>query len=284
MQAIAEGSALERGAVAERLWQSCRDADERGEDGAGELLALAADVARHGLVGGEAELSIRARTAVRLLEHGRAEAARDVVRHELDRQPFLTSLGGGRAYVWLPGFRDPRVDVPDDVYDMTDRVVLRRGLDEVRWQDGRLVVAGFAHLSHLVAEPDDAVVLVLRARDGAVVARVPAERVRRPDRVGTGGQGLTRLAWSGFRAEVDPGALAGSSAWSADVEVSQSGLTRARRLRPAPGSPVADLLPFDLPDGRSLRVRVGAGGRLSITPRRPVPLPVRAARWLLRRV
>lgn len=282
-------SPIDRTAVARALRHACRTA--RSDPAAARLEVLSVTDAANeaGLSADESKLSIGDRTAVRLVEHGLPWVAMDVTAHVVDAQPFATSIRRGRVFVWLPGFGDPRVGAREDIYDISDRIVLRCAVDEVRWADGKCLIGGFAHLSHLVAEPEDEVVLVLRRSDGTA-ERLGARRVRRPDRVVDGGANLTRLAWSGFCAEIADEILRDATL-ALEAQVSRSGVVRSGRLVASAATGLTDLLPFDLVTaGRPLHVAAGSSLTLARSPsasarRRTHRLPAAhwpAAHWIAR--
>jgi hypothetical protein len=215
-----------------------------------------------GLSGDEAGLDVTARTAVRLAERGLVRLALDVARYHVEGNPVFTTVQDGRVFAWLPGFRDPRCAAPDDAYDLTDRVLLDGGVDEVRAADGTLLIGGFCYLSQLPARPDDDVTVVLRREDG-LSQRVAADRVRRPDLTRRAAAEVDRLAWTGFCAEIDPGLFGGERAtWAVEVELGQDGVVRTGPLVASRAAGLPGLLPFDLrlDDRNSIRVAGTAAG------------------------
>lgn len=200
------------------------------------------------------------------------------------RLPLPTVVDNGRAYAWLPGFRDPRWDVPDDVYDIDGEVVLRSSLDQVLLHGRELRLSGGGYLGLLETGPDDSVVVVLNGPEGAQ-HRVPAHRARRSDDVRLSGQELTRLAWAGWHARVDLEALPGPGTWRVSLEITERG---ARRIAPLgrkrgplaqPGLVAASVERR----GSGIRVDAEQDGRLLIRitrlspSARLVPRPVRKA-------
>jgi hypothetical protein len=254
--------------------------------------------------GVEDRLSVRVRVFVRLLRRGALEPAwtlahdnaSGVVRPTratsmwaggsflTSRLPLPTHIEDGRVYAWLPGFRDPRYGVPDDVYAIDDDVVLRGGVDLAELRGRRLRLYGTAYLGLLEAGPHGLVALSLAGPDG-VTHRVPATRVRRPDHVKSSGPDLTRLAWSGWHAEFDiTPLLAVPGTWRITVELDERGVQRSRVLGRSRGPLAAPEL-VDVParqlNGRAVRLDNAADGALvlRIAPMsataRVIPAPVR---------
>lgn len=93
-----------------------------------------------------------------------------VVRADTESRPGPPHLDDdGRLYAGYPYFRDPRRDVPDACYDLTDRVVLRQRLDHPHWVGGVLHLRGTATLPPLGGDTAE-----LLLRRGATTHRVPA--------------------------------------------------------------------------------------------------------------
>ena len=231
--------------------------------GPGELAALADAVRDHVPAGAEDELNPRATVFVRLLRQGALEPAwmlahdnaSGVVRATRhvstwaggstlrSRLPLPTLVDPGPdrlVHAWLPGFRDPRWSLPDELFDITDRVVLRGVLDEAVPRDGALHLFGAAYLGLLTAGPDDAVLIRFHGPGGAGPVTVAASRGRRPDLVQKDGPELTRLAWAGWSARIDLAALAPHpGSWRGELELVQQGVSRREPLGVRRG-PLAD--------------------------------------------
>lgn len=144
--------------------------------------------------------------------------------------PLFTVVDGGRAYGWLPGFRDPRWGAPDSVFDVSADVVLRSNLDEARVADDRLVLSGWAYLTLLATSADDTVAVAWESSDGRREV-LPARRLRRSDLVKGTGADLTRLTWAGWAAEVDLSRLATRPGdWRATLSLAHGELARTAEL------------------------------------------------------
>jgi hypothetical protein len=158
----------------------------------------------------------------------------------------------------LPGFGDPRVGAPDDIYDITDRVSVRAAVEEVRTDGRSCLLGGFALVRLLSAGPDDRVTIVVR-RPGREDLRVTARRRMRADETGQ--------VWSGFSAELDVRLLTMRAATLA-VEVERQGVCLRDRLTAT--QELHGRLPFSLQVGVFRVVRVGSdshgGLRLATRP------------------
>jgi hypothetical protein len=240
-----------------------------------ELTALAATIKDHLPEGTENSLGPRVGILVRLLREDALEAAwmlaRDnasgVVRPERTTSmwaggsnlsselPLPTRVDAdGRVFAWLPGFRDPRWSVPDEVYDIGHFVVLRATLDHATIDDrGVLRLRGSAFLGQLRTEPDDVVTVRLFGPTGAHHA-VAATRLRRPDLVKARGPELRRLAWGGWQVAVPLADLAPvSGAWHVAVEIAQGPVVRREPLGARRGPLAAPHLTTAAYEGRSWR-------------------------------
>lgn len=201
-----------------------------------------------------------------------------------------TFVEGDAVHAWLPGFRDPRWAIPDDVFDLHADVTLAARLDRVRFDRDQLHLSGTAQLTWLEARPDDTVEIVLNEAEGTRI-RVPATRTRTPEYVEDVGPGLTRTAWTGWRVAVDLDALAQQPGnWRVRLEVAQDGVRRGDPVGLDRGPLAHQRLIAEPHEARSCFARVRQGGRGGVVLQvRPIEstaarvLPV-GARAVLRRV
>ena len=270
----------------------CRLAtDGRGDALPADRLAeLAAAVRARVPQGAEDRLPPRVRTLIRLLRRDALEPAwtlaednaAGVVRptraqsmwaggsFASSRLPLPTVVDDdGRAFAWLPGFRDPRWGVPDDVYNIDNEVILRCSLDLVLLRRGVLHLSGGGYLGLLETSAQDSVVVVLNGPDGAE-HRVPARRVtssgrRAPERSGVDPSRLGRMACPDrCRGAAEAGDVAGVPRdHRARRATDEFARPQARSARPTGARPVV---------GRAPRVTVfawTATGRTAAGPRHP---------------
>jgi hypothetical protein len=279
-----------------------RAATDGGEDAVVVLEDLAAAVAEHIPEGTENRLGPRERVLTTLLRRGAVEPARMLALDNASgvlrpskpvsawagastlssRLPLPTLAEGGHVYAWLPGFRDPRWDLPEEVYRIDADVVARGALEQATVAAGHLTLYGTAWLSHLTASPDDEIVVLFDGPDGAA-HRARAGRTRRPELVKPRGPELTRLAWGGWHARVPLEPLAAvPGTWRTRIRIEEQGIHRAGALGLRRRGPLAGPEPATQHEraGRALCLGSDDDGSLTVTVSELRP----AARLLPRRV
>ena len=162
----------------------------------------------------EERLSAMHRVCFALIRAGRLDELLEVVRYRQSGAEPDTLVEDGRVYARLPYFRDPRADVPDGCFEVTDRVSTVRRLDRAEWRRGSLELSFLARLTLLPAE-DSRTSLVLRERGSGQEHHLPV----RP----------------GFDADIEPGTAADGrplpvGLWDVSVRVAGSGIVREGRL------------------------------------------------------
>lgn len=307
---ISRGTALRR-VLREDVCAPVLAATAHGDDlPAPELSELGAAISAQVPDGAEAGLAPRDRVLVALLRYGRIEPAWTLA-HEngtgtvqrpttfstwsggtrsSTRLPLVTLVEGTHAYAWLPGFRDPRWAVPDEVYALTDEIEVRSQLDEVRVLPNVVRLSGWGYLTHLVARDEDSVAIVLHCADQSPI-HLQGQRRRWPDLVKGTGPDLTRLAWAGWTVDLDP-RIVPNGEWHVDLEIGHGELRRTAALGGRRG-PLAEASMLRTPHELHARVlRFGAAPKGSLKLRvhplgataRILPRPVRrAARAAVRR-
>lgn len=244
------------------------------------LARLAAQVRALIPVGPEDQLPPRVRVFIRLLRHDALEAAWTLARDNASGVVAATNaratLAGGsylrgelplpveivdqRVYAWLPGYTDPRCELPDRIFDVTGDVTPRVTLDRATPSGGGVVeLAGLAYLPWLDTGAHDRVAVLFVAPSGRQV-RIEAHRARRVDLAGQRDPDLARSAWPGWYARVDLAELADDSGrWAARLQLEHAGLHRSAPLGIAHGwlvAPGLAALPTDTVTGRSIVARL----------------------------
>jgi CDP-glycerol glycerophosphotransferase len=234
-----------------------------------------------------------ARLRLELVRRGLVDELVEVSRwHSEDALPRVL-IEGGRIFAPYPGFRDPRLGLPDGLFDITGDVKVDHFLEGLSWETGRLRVSGRASIQYVRSVAGDpGTELVLRGPDEAEV-RLPvaetsgSEPAEKADDAST--DGARAGGPVGFVVDVDPsrayrGRPLSPGDWSAFLAVRAQGVQREvpfGSLRaeevtasgpPAPVGPLVVAARFSAAQDLVLEVRDG---------RAPSPLGVR---WWRRRL
>ncbi|MFI0357201.1 glycosyltransferase family 2 protein [Actinomadura sp. 9N407] len=183
----------------------------------------------------------------RVLDHALRHGLDDLVdeaarRHAVDPPPIV--VDGDRAYLAYPGFRDPELAIPDDVFEVHGPLGWRRRLTGLEWRDGRLLVRGYAFVDG-VGDGEQSEELVLRRRPDGAEYRIPFRRATPSTEGPAEGRKNPELV-----AEIDFGAAGPAPGrWDAWVVVTIQRLTHEGRLVAAQG--------VRSPGGRIAMVRTG---------------------------
>ena len=202
------------------------------------------ELVRRGL---EPELCVLARAAA-------GERGRDVV-------------SGGRVYAAYPFFRDARVGVPDECFDVTAELTVHHHLDELRWDGPRLRLAGHAYVEHVDTDRVGTE-LVLRDRLGRDERRCPVRPVPTPGL--SGGDGPVRYDYgrAGFEVDVDVSDVAGArlsrGRWAVMIAAGSRGVLREVPLGGNRGDGVGDRASCWGPPPGSATASFGRFGTLTL--------------------
>jgi glycosyltransferase involved in cell wall biosynthesis len=166
------------------------------------------------------------RLFVHCLQYGLLDELRVIISYHHQGEAPTTVVDKRKAFAAYPYFRDPAVAIPDDCYEITDRLTAGHRLTGLAWADGGLAVRGHALIWRVDTEVQE-VTLVLRSKKHpGIEHRVPAERLATPDLC----EGRYTYPCAGFAAEITPAALRPPSQWDVYVEVAVEGLVREARL------------------------------------------------------
>ncbi|MFD3544901.1 glycosyltransferase family 2 protein [Streptomyces sp. NPDC058655] len=176
-----------------------------------------------------------------LLARGHAPEAQAIAAFEADkdRPGVRKTVENGRVFTTLPFFRDPRVALPDELFEITDDMTVSHALQKVRWDGPVLVLEGYGFFEQLSTK-ERATRVVLRERTSGVCESF-ATTARRDDTL-TNAKGNPR-AMGRFSARIN---LAHASDgwpvppgnWDLHLAVSFEGVTREVRLGPRRGDDV----------------------------------------------
>ncbi|MFI1856022.1 glycosyltransferase family 2 protein [Streptomyces sp. NPDC020480] len=176
------------------------------------------------------------RLLVHLLLADRFEDVLTVARNAKEDARRGHVVDKGRVYWAHPFFRDPAAAVPDDCFDVTDRLPVHHRLDAARWHgdgdDGNdvLRLTGHAYIEHVAA---------LHPRTEVVLRRYQSDRpeVRLPvtPRAATGLPDDGAYDNAGFTVEIDPATADGGAPlerglWNIYLDVRAQGVSRTVRF------------------------------------------------------
>ncbi|XRQ05975.1 CDP-glycerol glycerophosphotransferase family protein [Actinomadura welshii] len=142
-----------------------------------------------------------------------------------------------RWFAKYPFFDDVERAIPEELYDVTEEMLLRADVDRVEWDVDTLIVEGHAHFDRLdVSSVTDSRIRVWMrdVRTGKEI-RLPVERIRCPEATAQSDQSLVSYEWSGFSVRVEPEFLLDGDDWRTATyelfaEVSTAGRKAVQRL------------------------------------------------------
>ncbi|MFG2333258.1 glycosyltransferase [Streptomyces sp. NPDC048604] len=100
-----------------------------------------------------------------LIAAGRHAEAQQMAAYEADKNNPVPkkTVENGRVYTTLPFFRDPSVGLPDELFDITDKMTVNQELTSLKWSGPILLLDGHAFFEQLTTR-ERATKVVLRHR------------------------------------------------------------------------------------------------------------------------
>jgi CDP-glycerol glycerophosphotransferase len=207
----------------------------------------------------------------------------EVLRFQRERLRDTPPVRVGRRWYGDYPFRtDPSLGIPRSVYRLDKELAATPHVDDLRWEQDKLVVEGYVFISGIGApRPDSQRVSVTVLKEGpmqAIRQRISALRLRtsathRPDATANSSEALCDLEWSGFAATLDPRRLRRlgrwrEGVWEMYVTVRAGGVTRRRvRFRLDRTRPVR-AVDRQLPGGVLVRASPTANAKIAVDVRR----------------
>ncbi|WP_328634254.1 glycosyltransferase family 2 protein [Streptomyces sp. NBC_00356] len=144
-----------------------------------------------------------------------------------DRPTPKKVVDGGRVFAALPYFRDPAVELPDSVFDITDQMKVMMELQTLRWSGSILHLEGFAFFDQLSTASRRTRVL-LRHRDTGTEERYSVTAHRDDKLVNSKGRprAMGRFAARVNLAQSSDGWPLAPGIWDVLLSVSFEGVTR----------------------------------------------------------
>lgn len=142
-----------------------------------------------------------------------------------------------RWYARYPFFDDAERAIPEELYDVTDEMLLWADVDRVEWDVDTLIVEGHAYFDRLdVSEEAKSRIRVwMRDIKTGKEIRLPVERIRCTHATAESDQSSVSYDWSGFSVRVEPEFLLDDDEWRTATyelyaEVSTAGRRAVQRL------------------------------------------------------
>lgn len=157
-----------------------------------------------------------------------------VVRFERGKTNAEIVRRRGRRYVRYPYFTHEKMAIPRWIYRAGSELNLRSKIHAVRWEDGRLVVEGEAHI-HSFSERrrwQSVKTFALRQKGSRRILLAPARTRRKPGAA----EGSDPYEWAGFSFGIDAKRLKGKgdwadATWTVAAGVVNTGVFRHAKLR-----------------------------------------------------
>ncbi|MEV4064441.1 bifunctional glycosyltransferase/CDP-glycerol:glycerophosphate glycerophosphotransferase [Nonomuraea dietziae] len=183
-------------------------------------------------------LPVADRVKLYLARHRRVDALREVFGLEREGLPTVKGVRKGifrpKLYLTYPFFGDRKVKVPARLYEVDEELELHTRVDRACWEEGGLVIEGFAYIDRLeMTDPGSSELrLELRNAKTADVIELTSDRAARPDVTARAGHAAVCYDWSGFRARINFGdrLLRRPGNWELWVTVESHGLQRSSRI------------------------------------------------------
>ncbi|WP_327370784.1 glycosyltransferase [Streptomyces sp. NBC_01217] len=209
------------------LAQESRAERERAMWAAQEVLRA------HGTPGALALLPRPLAVRLSLLSSGRFAEAERMAEYEADKEkpaPRKT-VEGGRVFTTLPFFRDPETALPDEIFEITDRMTVSHQLTSVQWTGSILSLEGFAFFEQLSTR-DRATKVVLRERHSGQEERFSVTARRDEKLVNSKGKprAMGRFSARVNLRQTSSGWPVPAGVWDVFLAVSFEGVTKEVRL------------------------------------------------------
>ncbi|MFI9104563.1 CDP-glycerol glycerophosphotransferase family protein [Streptomyces fildesensis] len=221
----------------------------------------------------QAELPVGLRITCHLIREGRLDDLLAALAHEERNHGGFTVTGPPlrrRAEIPDGAGAGGTIRLPHDVAALSAAdLSVRSRLLETRWQDGKLVLRGYAYIQNLDASAKRRSLKTAVLTSGRRRLLVPVRTVPVPEATDASGQEQHCYDWSGFEITVDPKRLRRGGRWTAGrwrlgVTVATSGVVRTTEVHAGDTGSGASPVPHPLGDGLRL-VPCFEDGRLRLS-------------------
>ena len=176
-----------------------------------------------------AGLPWESRVKIRMLSQDRREDLEDFLHLRHWEGPgHPTKVIGGRVYATVWPYQDPRAELPDDLFELTEaETPLVASLRMVRWIGAEtLELDVFAFVALVGDGPEPPTLEAVLVAETGVEVPVDVERVPHPEVTRFAQERFQDHDLGGFRLRVEAAPLLGSPRWSLRLTLSTRGVTR----------------------------------------------------------
>lgn len=205
------------------------------------------------------ELPVGLRIKCHLIGEGRLDDLLAVLAHEERNRSGFTVAGPPlRRRAEIPSKTGAAIRLPYAVAALSAAdLPVRARLLESRWQDGKLVLKGYAYIRNLDASARRKSLKTAVLTSGRRKLLLPLRTVPVPEATDTSRQEQHCYDWSGFEITVDPKRLRRGGRWAAakwrlGITVATSGVVRTTEVRAGETGSGASPVPHPLEDGLRL--------------------------------
>ncbi|MET9952059.1 glycosyltransferase [Streptomyces sp. NPDC006339] len=168
-----------------------------------------------------------------LIAGGHHAEAAQMAAYEADktRPAPKKKVEDGRVYTLLPFFRDPAVPLPDELFDITDKMTVNQELTGMRWNGSLLLLDGHAFFEQLTTR-ERATKVVLRHRLTGAEERFSVTARRDETLLNSKGKprAMGRFSTRINLRQMSDGWPLGTGVWDVFLAVSFEGVTQEVRL------------------------------------------------------
>lgn len=168
-----------------------------------------------------------------LLAAGHHAEAEQMAAFEADktRPAPRKKVENGAVYTQLPFFRDPAVDLPDEIFDITSKMTVNQQLTGLRWNGSLLLLDGHAFFEQLSTRERNTKIVLRHRLTGAeerfsVTARRDETLLNSKGKARAMGRFSTRINLR----QMSDGRPLGTGVWDIHLSVSFEGITQEVRL------------------------------------------------------
>ena len=173
-----------------------------------------------------------------LVKAGEAAALIELLRFERENKTIPVRRRGRHMVMTVPP--STAAIVPVSALDMSRRLSIESGVEEIRWGSGDLIIAGYAYIESVPMQSPVVAARRLVLKESGTSRRIVTwlRPARRPQRTAAAGAPNLGYDWCGFRAQIDarklaPAAGSATTTWDVIVQILTPVAAHGQKLGPA---------------------------------------------------